>query len=295
MKNNNFKKKYFTDEAWARWQELRNRESQPEMARKWEELYQEAGRLVAEDPAGEIAQEFAERWHQHWEHSTAGDAEIQDGLRKAWADRKNWPPDARERLAQRCHEEVALFISRIFAARAFDLRLKKHYGEHLWSRIQRFRKAASKMPKPKFRDPRERPTAESREQIFRSFIELLHLVQAALGQDPAGPEAEALAVQWTNLWGSSTTGKPAIKAELQQAIDGPQHWPPEFQANIADLDFESISQFIKKAIACCLKRRYRESQEMARHIGTAQAANSSPSDLWLNLLQHLWRRAGLAH
>jgi len=91
--------KYHTEEAQAK---LRTRqpqwtpELQVEWSRQWNELIAEVKAAMGEDPAGPRAQALAARWIRQVEGFTMGDPEITAGVRRAWADRENWPSPAKQ-------------------------------------------------------------------------------------------------------------------------------------------------------------------------------------------------------
>jgi DNA-binding transcriptional MerR regulator len=94
-------KKYYTEEAKARVEErkkLWNPEVQADVTRQWTALVADVEAALGDDPAGAKAQALAARWRTLVEGFTGGDPEIQKGLNKMWADKQNWPPQARERF-----------------------------------------------------------------------------------------------------------------------------------------------------------------------------------------------------
>ena len=127
-----------------------------------------------------------------WERSTGGDPGIKAGSIKAWADLENWPPAERQRLAAFNVEKLAEFIGE--AIRSYR---KKYYSEEAWVKLVERRKQS---------------TPEERAQLSRAWSQLFRDVQAALGEDPAGEKAQALAARWRELSERVTGGDAEIKA-----------------------------------------------------------------------------------
>lgn len=101
-------KKYYTEDAWAR--KVAGDESR--FAQSWNNLYQEVAAALHEDPASEKGRNLAWRWYQLWKESTHGDAEVQEGMKRAWKDRDNWPSPMREQTADLKRTQVADWIGR---------------------------------------------------------------------------------------------------------------------------------------------------------------------------------------
>lgn len=101
-------KKYYAEEAWAR----KVAGDEPRFAKAWDDLYKEVAAALNEDPAGEKGRDLARRWYQLWKESTHGDAGIQEGAKRAWKDRDNWPAPMRERMAELKRAEIAEWIGR---------------------------------------------------------------------------------------------------------------------------------------------------------------------------------------
>lgn len=92
----NWSKKYYSEEAQA---EITKRaatiprEVIEQTQRDWATLIKEVETAVAagEDPVSEKSQALAARWSELIKGFTGGNAEIQKGLNKMYADRNNWP------------------------------------------------------------------------------------------------------------------------------------------------------------------------------------------------------------
>jgi MerR family transcriptional regulator, thiopeptide resistance regulator len=88
-------KKYYSPEAQAKVEErkkLWTPELQAKVSKDWEELVREveAAMAAGESPGGKKVQALAARWIELVRGFTGGDAEIQKGVNKVWANRANW-------------------------------------------------------------------------------------------------------------------------------------------------------------------------------------------------------------
>jgi DNA-binding transcriptional MerR regulator len=92
-------RRYYS-EAWHNWMERRKRvteESRQAAAREWISLYRQIEAAVAEDSESGKARELAVRWWAALDADDGGE-EIRAGMRRAWADRANWPAVYRRHL-----------------------------------------------------------------------------------------------------------------------------------------------------------------------------------------------------
>ena len=110
---NEWTEKYYSPEAKAKVEErkqLWSPELQERVSRQWNELFAEIEGAIAagESPGGAKAQALAARWRELLRGFTGGDAEIQKGLNKMWADQENWPEP--QRSAYRIKPEIQEFI-----------------------------------------------------------------------------------------------------------------------------------------------------------------------------------------
>ena len=108
-----FTKQYYSPEARAKIDE-RAKNFTPEMQAKvqqdWTDLIREveAAQSAGEDPAGPHAQSLAARWQKLIEGFTGGDPQIESGLRKLYADQKNWPSGVQKPFS----DEACAFIAK---------------------------------------------------------------------------------------------------------------------------------------------------------------------------------------
>lgn len=90
-------KAYYTDGAWEKLAERRadwtaaDQAAQETATRAWLGLFQDITAALDTDPASPGAQALLDRWNALIRQFTGGDAEIEAGLGRAWADREHWP------------------------------------------------------------------------------------------------------------------------------------------------------------------------------------------------------------
>jgi DNA-binding transcriptional MerR regulator len=80
-------------------------------ARRWAALFADAEAALKQSPRGAKARALAERWRGLVREFTQGDPEISRGLRRMWADRRNWPTEMQQRTAD-FKPEVAAYLHR---------------------------------------------------------------------------------------------------------------------------------------------------------------------------------------
>jgi DNA-binding transcriptional MerR regulator len=115
QENEEFFKKYYSDEAWAKVSEKRKQwdpSQQAEVTKQWTELFRdvEAAMAAGEDPQGENVQALAARWKKLVEGFTGGDLGIAQGVGKVWADQANWPAQMKEQAAPFGDKKVWQFM-----------------------------------------------------------------------------------------------------------------------------------------------------------------------------------------
>jgi MerR family transcriptional regulator, thiopeptide resistance regulator len=100
-------RKHFSEAAWNKLMELRKsrmrEEAAEEVSRSWQarvDLFHdiEAAMTGGEDPAGGTARALADRWRVQLEEHSGGNTQVQAGLLRTWADRRNWPAVLRWRF-----------------------------------------------------------------------------------------------------------------------------------------------------------------------------------------------------
>lgn len=83
----------------------------------------------------------------------------------------------------------------------------------------------SESAKAKVEERKSLWSPELQEQVTREWNELFRDVEAALGEDPAGPKAQALAARWRKLVEGFTGGDPEIHKGLKALYDDQKNWP----------------------------------------------------------------------
>jgi MerR family transcriptional regulator, thiopeptide resistance regulator len=113
--DNEWMKKYYTEEQLADLARRGTPEVLERGQREWQKLLGEVEAAVAEglDPASERAQALAARWEGLIEEFTGGDPGIRENLRKLYTDQANWPST----FSKPFGDEAAAFIGKVKAAR----------------------------------------------------------------------------------------------------------------------------------------------------------------------------------
>jgi MerR family transcriptional regulator, thiopeptide resistance regulator len=87
---------------------------------------------------------------------------------------------------------------------------------------------------------------ELQAQVTRQWNDLVADVAAAIGEDPAGPKAQALAARWRTLVEGFTGGDPEVQKGLNKMWADKENWPAEQRQSYA-ID-PKIQEFIVKAM-----------------------------------------------
>ena len=95
-------------------------------------------------------------------------------------------------------------------------------------------------------------------------------VRGALGDDPAGEKAQALADRWLQLSVRAWTGDSEVQTDSVAAWKDREHWPPAMKQRIAELGLEEIVGFIQQA-ALCARRRYFSEEAWAKVVANRKA------------------------
>jgi len=110
--------------------------------------------------------------------------------------------------------------------------MKKYYSEEAWlKRIRHY----EQWPSPDFED------------LFRE-------IGAALGQDPAGQQAQALKLRWRQVLNDKVTGDPEVQAGALAAWNDRGHWPAAMRQKLQHLQIEEAVQFLAQAMAAWWKQ-----------------------------------------
>jgi DNA-binding transcriptional MerR regulator len=108
------------------------------------------------------------------------------------------------------------------------------------------RKYYSPEAKAKIEERKKLWNPELQAQVTKQWTELVADVEAALGEDPAGPTAQALAARWRTLVAGFTGGNPEIQKGLNEMWNDKANWPAEDRARF-HID-PRVQEFIVKAI-----------------------------------------------
>jgi DNA-binding transcriptional MerR regulator len=115
--------------------------------------------------------------------------------------------------------------------------MKKYYGtEEAWEKRRRFYEQG--------------PSREWRE-LYRD-------VAAALGEDPAGEVAQALADRWLKLGLRAYNGEPEFQTDSPTAWMDREHWPPFMKRRIAEFKLEEVNKYVSQAVLSSRKKYFSE-------------------------------------
>ncbi len=124
MQNNEFMKKYYSEEAQkliAERAHLWSPELQQKVEKDWMDLFRDVRTAVAErvSPENSRGKALAERWTKLVEGVTGGHAAIEEGVKKVWQDFDNLPEMPKEQMRpfkDACSPEMSAFIEKARAA-----------------------------------------------------------------------------------------------------------------------------------------------------------------------------------
>ncbi len=114
--NSNWTDKYYSPEARDK---IRQRQAgwTPELQAKaqqdWLDLFRNVKAALNEDPAGKKAQALGVRWKNLVGAFTGGDPEVSKGLKTLYADRPNWPAEAKAQMSEFSDPKVWEFMGRV--------------------------------------------------------------------------------------------------------------------------------------------------------------------------------------
>jgi MerR family transcriptional regulator, thiopeptide resistance regulator len=242
----NFIRKYYTEEAWARRSQIIGEippETRERRREAWRQLFLKVESALDLDPAGETAQALAKQWVLLAEVISGGDSEMKAGAIKAWKDHRNWPLDAQDALLVRYGlsagsgreasmqrmEKVAKFIGQAIGRKYYRALEETHLA------------------------PIDRPSAD---RSSERWVELFRDVEASLAEDPAGEKARALAGRWIDL-------KRDTELEVRRTVPRlddfrevlRQKWPSDVSVAVINqvarlYRIEQVANFLAKAVVC---------------------------------------------
>jgi len=185
---------YYRMEAWAA--ARKHYEDWP--SEGWRRLYHDVSLALDADPelqpGSHVAQSFATRWLELDAEDTAPPG-VRLGLRRAWADRRNWPEALRARFDKLDGERVARFVA-----------------EALWERwdAERVTRERDSGVRARVSDVRRR---------------LYHDGSALLGHDPSSEPVQALLGRWAAIVDDEAGGDAEMKAEMVRSFTARHQWP----------------------------------------------------------------------
>jgi DNA-binding transcriptional MerR regulator len=90
---------------------------------------------------------------------------------------------------------------------------------------------------------------ENQERWSKEWSDLFRDVEAALGEDPGGARAQALAARWKKLVEGFTGGDPQITSGLSKMYQDRPNWPATMQQRMQPFSNKKVWEFIQKAFA----------------------------------------------
>jgi DNA-binding transcriptional MerR regulator len=239
----NFIRKYYTEEAWARRSQIMAEippETRERRKEAWRQLSLKVESALDLDPASEDAQILTRQWVLLVEAGTGGDSGIKAAAITAWKDHQNWPLDARDALLVR-------FGLSAGSDREESMQRVEKVGKFIGQAIGRKYYGALEVTRRALIDK------SSRDRSSERWVDLFRDVEASLTEDPAGEKAQALAVRWTELKADTEDHRTAPRPEDFQAVL--QQKSP-LDASVAVINqvarlyrIEQVSSFLAKVLA----------------------------------------------
>ncbi|MBC8123604.1 MAG: MerR family transcriptional regulator [Gemmatimonadaceae bacterium] len=112
--------------------------------------------------------------------------------------------------------------------------MKKYYSDEAWATLTERREMGP----------------QSQEQVSQAWVELFRDVEDCLGEDPAAPRVQALAVRWKALVAEFTGGDTQLAAGLKSAWADREHWPESHQKYSGPFTDQRVWDFISRAMNC---------------------------------------------
>ena len=218
-------KKYYSEEAWERRRRYYENGPSPE----WVQLYRDANSLLGTDPASDAAQALAGRFLKLSVRAWTGDPDVQTDSPAAWMDRENWPAPMKQRLAEYNREEVAAFIHHI----ALSCR-KKYFSEAGWTRYVELRERTMGDP-------------QARSSVWQARLDLFRDIEAALNEDPAGENGQALARRWLVQLENASAGDAEVRAGLLNSWADRRNWTAVLRWNMEGMVMMNRERFDRAA------------------------------------------------
>jgi MerR family transcriptional regulator, thiopeptide resistance regulator len=216
-------RKYYSDEAWDAWR--RHYEDWPSLA--WRELYRDINEALDADPPPAPTSVEAQALGARWLALDRGETRvgaIRTGMRKAWADRENWPHALRAQLEAHRVDRATRFVNVV-----------------LWERWE-----TERLARERAGDPAPARVSDARRALY-------HECAAALADGRAEHEAPALVARWNAIVDTEVGGDAELAAEQVRAWRGRRAWPPglvRYMASCYEMDAEAwlrVADFIDAA------------------------------------------------
>lgn len=144
-------------------------------------------------------------------------------------------------------------VVEVIAMKSDGEAMRKYYSEEAWAKRKQH---YEQWPSPAWR-------------------ELCREIRTVLGEDPAGPRAQALKARWTELLSREVSGDPAVQAGALAAWQDRANWPAALREKIDELHLEQVVEFLAKTIAACWKA-YVASEAWAR----LEERQRNPTEPW---------------
>jgi DNA-binding transcriptional MerR regulator len=135
--------------------------------------------------------------------------------------------------------------------------MKQYYSEEAWVKMR-----------PRYA---EGPSPE--------WIEMYREVEAALGEDPAGEIAQALAARWMELVEKNSGGDMEVRVGAMKAWADHRNWPAAMQQRIEEYHLDKIVPFIGQALAGSRKKYYSDAA-WAKVTGRTQEEIAEIAAAW---------------
>jgi DNA-binding transcriptional MerR regulator len=223
-------KKYYSDAAW----ELRKRFYEEGPSPEWQELYRDVGAMLGVDPGSDKAQALAGRWLALSIRANMGDLSVQTHSGTAWMEREHWPAAMKKTIAEFKLEEVHEFIRQT----AIYSR-KKYFTEEAWARLEEMR----------------RKDEEELSMRWQQLVDLYRDIEAALEEDPAGEQAQALVARWRAQMDQSSGGDRAIKEGMLKGWADRRNWATTMRWQAEAIYQMSFERFLRAADFMDLARK----------------------------------------
>jgi DNA-binding transcriptional MerR regulator len=107
----------------------------------------------------------------------------------------------------------------------------------------------SEEARAKIEEKKKEWNPELQEQVSKQWTELFRDVEAALGEDPGGAEAQALAARWKKLVEGFTGGDPEVAKGLGELWKDKANWPAGAKEQMKPYGNPKVWEFIQKAFA----------------------------------------------